>query len=497
MTAIPPALNGMDHVEGGFRLGEYFPPQRTLSYNVKDIPTNKTGLSYAGRKPDYMVMQSPWGRNRHADDKKDLTHLQLALLNQLTDDDNEQKCGVPKMTHTYSSSADSSSSGWSMGAFSPFVNNNGGSIWGYSPADAFHTKNTWAILSAQCAASPRTALFQASQGALYPQAIDDVYSAPDVLSLSTALVRAEPLQERQPVLSPPRVGSPQEAAFYQKQNVNVKRASYRRNGVGAIGEHLQARTPVAHIMAQENAGAAQDGGVFSDQDSPLDSPVSLAEEVPAPQVVVSSGYTFTSDAFDDVMATFEVKGAAQGGAEVHGYGDSLAPGSQLPSLWPAPPAPVGLGLETANSYFEAREQRPLPATHACDASLPNSLAMLLNNDAQSSAQDVNAAHDVHAAHAVHQAAVEQHDRGDMGFSQAQTLPPEAVAAHEAILRRQDLDEDYAKDTPLSLHCERVLAPHALVQYSHDERMRSWDPDTCLAQIRRYRTHQLDWLYSFF
>ena len=129
-----------------------------------------------------------------------------------------------------------------------------------------------------------------------------------------------------------------------------------------------------------------------------------------------------------------------------------------------------------------------------DASLPDSLAMLLNNDAQSSAHDVDAAPDVHA---VHQAAVEQHDRGDMGFSQAQTLPPEAVIAHEAILRRQDLDEDHDKDTPLSLHCERVLAPHALVQYSHDERMRSWDPDTCLAQIRRYRTHQLDWLYSFF
>ena len=209
---------------------------------------------------------------------------------------------------------------------------------------------------------------------------------------------------------------------------------------------------------------------------------------------MSSGYTLTPDAFDDVMATFKVKGAAQGGAEVHGYGDSLAPGSQLPSLWPVPPQPVGLGLETVNSHFEARELPPMPAAHMGDASLPDSLAMLLNNDAQSSAHDVDAAPDVHA---VHQAAVEQHDRGDMGFSQAQTLPPEAVIAHEAILRRQDLDEDHAKDTPLSLHCERVLAPHALVHYSHDERMRSWDPDTCLAQIRRYRTHQLDWLYSFF
>ena len=48
MTAIPPALNGMDRVEDGFRLGECFPPQRTLFYDFKDIPTNKAGLSYAG-----------------------------------------------------------------------------------------------------------------------------------------------------------------------------------------------------------------------------------------------------------------------------------------------------------------------------------------------------------------------------------------------------------------------------------------------------------------
>ncbi|KAI5887253.1 uncharacterized protein SCHCODRAFT_02516693 [Schizophyllum commune H4-8] len=482
----------MDRVEDRFCLGEYFPPQRTLPYDSKAMPTNNARLPYAGLKPDNMVMQSPRRCNQYTDDKKDLTHLQLALLNQLTNADNEQKCGAPKMTHTYSSSADSSSSGWSMGGLSPFVNNNGSSIWGYGPAEAFHTTNTWAILAAQRAASPKTALFQASQGALYPQAIDGDYSAPDVLSPSTALVRAAPPHERQAVLSPPRVGSPQEAAFYQKQNMNVRKASRRLHGVGAIGEHLQTRAPVTRITARENAGAFQDGGAFSDQDSPLDSPASLAEDVPAPQVVVSSGYSLTPDAYDDVMATIEVKGAAQGGADVQGRGELLGAGANLPALWPAPPAPVGLGLETTNSYFEARELPPMPAARAGDASLPNSLALLLNNDVQSAALDVNAARGVDVAHAVHQPLAEQHDRGDPGFSQAQTLPPEAAAAHEAILRRQDLDEDYAEDTPLSLHCERVLAPHALVQFSNDERMRSWDPDTCIAQIRRYRTHQLDW-----
>lgn len=412
-----------------------------------------------------------------------LTCLQLAVLNQCAESD-APSSGAPRMTHTQSYSSDTSLSAQSGTTYydravSPFVPANGSSMWGYGTGASIWGGQPTSIWGGHNphAASPQTAaLFEAVPGTPYPMPVDSnlamtLYTPP----IPNAL-HVQQSAGREIALLPPRSGS-SEDLFYKKDNIIVAHNGRAKRGVGVIGDHLGKRVARKLASPAVKAGIAAhalnhlDHGVSS----PTLSPISFGEGASPPRIAVSTGYSTDPHFGKEVSPALHIDGKPSN-KEV---------------------AVDGLSLPYHEAYIRNNAARSLAWTagfgDVAQLGLSEAQYRVLALYAAQSAQSHNDADLSPFEVSPASSGVAQDPQAAFQGKQPDPRPlPGPPSPMGDWHPGHDIDHDDAdKDNEISLMFQRALAPDVMVQHTGDEKYRTWDPDTCRAQIRRIRAAKFE------